>query len=80
MTTGLDRLDKTAGKSTTLYDKSKLSEKIRSYERQIEAMEERLTQLENRYWMQFVAMERALQQMYAQSDWLHQQLAAMSNG
>jgi flagellar hook-associated protein 2 len=74
---GLDRLAKTAGKTTTLYDTSTLSEKIRRYEDQISAMEERLIRIENRYWAQFTAMERALSEMYAQSDWLYQQMMMM---
>ena len=80
LTTGMNRLADTAGKTTSLYDTSTLSEKIRSYEEQIAVMEERMIQLEARYWKKFVAMERALQQMYAQSDWLYQQLAVMTNG
>ena len=43
----------------------------------MELMEERLLTIENRYWAQFTAMEKALQQMYSQSDWLYQQLAAL---
>ncbi len=76
--TGLDRLADTAGKSTALYDKSTLSEKIRRYDDQILAMEERLIRVENRYWAQFSMMERLLQEMYSQSDWLYQQLGVMT--
>lgn len=74
---GLDRLAETAGKTTSLYDTSTLSEKIRRYEDQMAAMEERLIRIENRYWAQFTAMERALSEMYAQSDWLYQQMMMM---
>lgn len=75
---GLNRLADTAGKASSLFDTSTLSEKIRYYERQIAVMEERMIQLENRYWVQFTAMERALQQLYAQSDWLYQQMSMWS--
>lgn len=75
---GLDRLANTAGKSTALYDKSTLSEKIRRYDDQILAMEERLIKVENRYWAQFSMMEKLLQEMYSQSDWLYQQLGLMT--
>ena len=37
-----------------------------------------MIQRENRYWVQFTAMERALQQLYAQSDWLYQQMSMWS--
>ncbi len=74
---GLDRLTRTAGRAASAYDQSFLSEQIRDYERRLEAMEERLTRVENRYWNQFIAMERALSELYAQSDWLYQQLAAL---
>lgn len=74
---GMDQLSRTAGKSTTLYDTSTLSEKIRRYDDQIATMEDRLLRVENRYWDQFTAMERALAQMNAQADWLYQQLAVM---
>lgn len=66
-----------AGRDTSTYDQSSLSEQIRNYERRMELMEERLLTIENRYWAQFTAMEKALQQMYSQSDWLYQQLAAL---
>ncbi len=75
---GLDKLSNTAGKSTSAYDQSTLSEKIRGYDDQITIMEERLARVESRYWMQFSSMERLLQEMYAQSDWLYQQLAMMT--
>ena len=73
----MNRLSETAGKTTSLYDTSTLSEKIRRYEDQMAAMEERLIRIENRYWAQFTAMERALSEMYAQSDWLYQQMMMM---
>lgn len=74
---GMDQLSRTAGKSTNLYDRSTLSEKIRRYDDQISAMEDRLIRIENRYWAQFTAMERAMSQMNAQADWLYQQLSVM---
>lgn len=70
---GIDRLAATAGHASSLYDQSTLSEKIRGFDDKIAAMEERLITIENRYWAQFTAMERALSEMYAQSDWLYQQ-------
>ena len=40
-------------------------------------MEERLIRIENRWLAQFTAMERALSEMYTQSDWLYQQMMMM---
>jgi flagellar capping protein FliD len=40
-------------------------------------MEERLRRFEEAQWRKFTAMETALGQLYAQSDWLYQQLMAM---
>lgn len=74
---GYDRLVRTAGRSSSAYDTSFLSQQIRDYDKRLEFMEERLARVENRYWNQFIAMERALSELYAQSDWLYQQLAAL---
>jgi len=74
---GLERLTNTAGKASRLYDQSTLSERIRDYEKKIAEMEERLIRIENRYWAQFTAMEKALSAMYSQSDWLYQQLSVL---
>ncbi len=75
----LDRLSDKAGRASISHDSSNLSEKIRQYESQMAALEDRLVKREERFWNQFIAMETALQQMYAQSDWLYQQLG-MLNG
>ena len=73
----IDRIAERAGSSASLYDQSFLGEQIRRYDERIETLEERLTRTEERYWRQFSAMERALQELYAQSDWLYQQLMAL---
>lgn len=74
---GMERISSTAGRPGMAYDTSYLGEQIRRYESRLEAMEERLVKVENRYWNQFIAMERALSELYAQSDWLYQQLLAL---
>ncbi len=74
---GIDRLADRAGSAANLYDQSFLSEEIRRYEERMETIEDRLVRTEERYWNQFIAMERALEQMYSQSDWLTQQLAGL---
>ncbi|MCL6479845.1 MAG: flagellar filament capping protein FliD [Peptococcaceae bacterium] len=55
------------------YDDSFLAKQIRDYEEQIEAWEERLAEMEDRYYQQFTAMEQAIAQLNAQSQWLAQQ-------
>lgn len=40
-------------------------------------MNERLVQIEDRYWSQFTAMEKAISQMNQQSAWLSQQMGGM---
>ena len=44
----------------------------------IDRMNERLVRVENRYWAQFTALEKAINQMNAQAMWLSQQLGGGS--
>lgn len=74
---GMGRISDTAGKASIPYDQSYLGEQIREYEKRLSAMEERLIRVEQMNWDKFTAMERVLGQLYAQSDWLTQQLMAM---
>ncbi|MFY9506130.1 MAG: flagellar filament capping protein FliD, partial [Caldicoprobacterales bacterium] len=53
---------------------SMLDSSITNYERRIQDLEARLAKREENYWRQFTAMERALNEMYAQSQWLYSQL------
>jgi flagellar hook-associated protein 2 len=68
-----------AGQDSSLIDRSYLAKQINDTEKRIETMEERLIKIEERYWQQFTAMEKALSEMYAQSDWLYMQLMSMMN-
>ncbi len=74
---GMDRVTRTAGRESSRYDQSFLGNQIRRYEERLDAMEERMLRVEARYWSQFTNMERMLSDMYAQSDWLGQQLMGM---
>ncbi len=78
VTAGMNRIVQTAGRESTLYDQSYLGNQIRRYEERLLTMEERLARVEQRYWNQFTAMERMVNEMNSQADWLHQQLMAMS--
>lgn len=74
---GMDRLTQTAGKASDPYDRSAFGERIRDYESRLNAMEERLLRYEENQWKKFTAMERVLGQLYAQGDWLTQQLMGL---
>lgn len=74
---GMKRISDTAGKASSPYDQSFLGKQIRNYEDRLNAMEERLIRVEQMHWNKFTAMERVLGQLYAQGDWLSQQLMTM---
>ncbi|NLO26037.1 MAG: flagellar filament capping protein FliD [Clostridiales bacterium] len=77
----MGRVTAKAGSPTSLtsYDKSYMGTRIREVDNRIASMEEYLLQLEDRYWKQFIAMEKALDQMNSQSMWLSQQLMFWGN-
>ncbi len=74
---GMERVTRTAGNPVHRFDQSFLGNEIRRFEERLDAMEERMQRVEQRYWRQFTTMERMLSDMYAQSDWLSQQLMGM---
>jgi len=76
---GILRIVARAGWAASVYDQSFLSNEIRRHEGRINAMEDRLKRVEDRYWKQFTAMEKSLSEMYSQADWLYQQLASFQN-
>jgi len=57
----------------TSVDDSAMGKKLSDYEDQIDVWEDRLEDIEDRYWAQFTAMEQAIAQMNTQSQWLSQQ-------
>lgn len=57
----------------SLVDNSFIGKEIKGIDEEIEKWEDRLQQIEDRYWRQFTAMEKAIQQMNQQSMWLMQQ-------
>ncbi|MBA1334004.1 MAG: Flagellar cap protein FliD [Firmicutes bacterium] len=78
---GISRLSEKAGSATsfTIYDNSYLGERIRDMDKRIDSMESYLERVEDRYWKQFAAMEKALNEMNTQSLWLSQQLTFWGN-
>ncbi|MBO8167959.1 MAG: flagellar hook-associated protein 2 [Thermoanaerobacteraceae bacterium] len=72
---GTERITDKAGRdsSFSLVDNSYIGEKLRQMNEEIDQWEERLNEIEDRYWREFTRMERAINQMNAQSMWLAQQ-------
>jgi len=71
--------DKAGFASTSaLYDNSILGEKIDGINDRMDDLEVRLTEIEDRYYRQFTALERAISQMNTQSAWLAQQFSSGS--
>lgn len=67
------QLEKKAGLvSGPVVDSSTLGERIRDMNERIEQMQRRLVTIEQRYWAQFTALERAIARMNMQSAWLAQ--------
>jgi flagellar hook-associated protein 2 len=55
-------------------DQSVLGKNLNQLDDQISRWEDRMVQVENRYWRQFTAMEKALNQMNQQSSWMMQNM------
>lgn len=64
----------TAGKNVMGADNSYLGRSIKDIDLRIETMQNRMMMLEDKYWRQFTAMEKALQQIQSQGDWFAAQL------
>lgn len=72
----MDKVTNKAGStlSFSIYDNSILGKEIRDYDTRIRTFEDRLKSVENRYYRQFSAMEKAISQSNSQSAWLASQL------
>lgn len=67
-------LSSKAGSQTTGVDNSTLSKNIRQMNEDINRWQDKLIRVEDRYWKQFTAMEKALNQMNQQSVWMQQNM------
>lgn len=65
-----DEISKKAGSAISLYDNSFLGKNLEQLLQQIDAGNERLTDLEDRYYRQFTALEKAIQRFNMQSSYL----------
>lgn len=72
---GMEQIIDKAGSYSefSLVDNSFIDQEIKEIDNRISTWEERLADYEDRYWRQFTAMEKAIQQMNSQSMWLMQQ-------
>ncbi|MEK6268695.1 MAG: flagellar filament capping protein FliD [Planococcus sp. (in: firmicutes)] len=68
------KLSAKAGSSSSSVDNSTLSQKLKRMDTEISRWQDRLASIEDRYWKQFTAMEKALSKMNSQSTWMQQSL------
>ncbi|WP_226037145.1 flagellar hook-associated protein 2 [Aquibacillus saliphilus] len=71
----MKNIESRAGKTTSTLQQYTLGRNLDSIDDRISAFEDRLVQTENRYWKQFAQMEKAIQQMNQQSNYLMQQFS-----
>jgi flagellar hook-associated protein 2 len=71
--TTMDKLNAKAGTSSSTSQQFTIGRNLSSIDNQINRFEDRLTQVEDRYWAQFTAMEKAIQRSNDQMSYLMQQ-------
>lgn len=65
------------GSAGKLVDNSQLSKHLKRMDEEISRWQDKLGKIEDRYWKQFTAMEKAISQMNSQSTWISQSLGMM---
>ncbi|MDF2724877.1 MAG: flagellar hook-associated 2 domain protein, partial [Paenibacillus sp.] len=70
----IDRLKATAGTTDMTYTQYETGKKLSEIEDQITRLQDRMDDAEDRYYSQFTAMEKYINQLNQQSSWLAQQL------
>lgn len=73
LTTTMNSIKARAGNSTSTLENYTLGKRMKNLNNRISAYEDRLIQVENRYWSQFTAMEKAIQRMNQQSSYMMSQ-------
>lgn len=71
-----EMLVKRAGAAASSVDNSLMGKEMKDLNTRIDAMNEKLYNLENRYYKQFAAMEQAMNRMQQQSSWIGQQMGS----
>ncbi|EMT52248.1 MULTISPECIES: flagellar filament capping protein FliD [Brevibacillus] len=74
LTKVIDRVTNEAGSSTFLVDDSVIGRGIKETNKEINMWEDRLKMIEDRYWKQFTAMEKAMSKFQSQGNWFAQML------
>ncbi|MCD5325904.1 MULTISPECIES: flagellar hook-associated protein 2 [Pontibacillus] len=64
---GMKQIEAKAGKSTSVSNNFRIGKELDSIKDEMRDFEDRLTQIEDRYWSQFTAMEKAIQKLNSQS-------------
>lgn len=70
--TAVKTIEGRAGKPTSLDNNFTLGRQIKSLNDDMDSFQDRLTSIENRYWREFGAMEKAIQKMNSQSAYIMQ--------
>ena len=73
----MNQIEAKAGNTMRTNQQFTIGRSLIDVDEQIERMQERLIQIENRYWRQFTAMEQAVQRANQQSMYLMQQFGGM---
>jgi flagellar hook-associated protein 2 len=68
----ISKIESKAGKATFTSQQYTIGRNLDSVEDQMERWEDKLTQMEDRYWSQFTAMEQAIQRANSQATYLSQ--------
>lgn len=69
----IKKIEEKAGNALRTNDQFSIGKSLNDVDEKIDSFEERLTQIEDRYWRQFTAMEKAIQQANSQSMYMMQQ-------
>ncbi|MFD2679330.1 flagellar filament capping protein FliD [Bacillus seohaeanensis] len=72
-----EKLDEKAGGAFSTNQQFAIGKELSNVDDRIDRFEDRMKQVEDRYWRQFTAMEKAIQQANSQSAYLMQQFSGM---
>jgi len=72
----MTRITRQAGSAGSLYDNSYISRMLRQFDERLDRMNDQYIRIEDRYYRQFTALEKAIAQMNTQSMWLTMQFAS----
>ncbi|HAF17742.1 MAG: flagellar filament capping protein FliD [Thermacetogeniaceae bacterium] len=72
----MTRITGQAGSAGSLYDNSYISRMLRQFDERLDIMNDQYIRIEDRYYRQFTALEKAIAQMNTQSMWLTMQFTS----